>query len=104
MAKRKFVLRLHIHDVIASTMTMSREQKGLYLDFMLRYANGIEIPANPERAAEYSKDAAPEDIRAVLAEFKSAPHERLEDQEEIGDRIYDERVEPLHLSNRAWRY
>lgn len=104
MAKRKFVLRLHIHDVIVSTMTMSLQQKGLYLDFLMRYANGNEIPASPERAADYAREASAKDIAAVLAEFKSAPHERLEDQEARGDRIYDERVEPLHLSNRRWRY
>jgi hypothetical protein len=104
MAKRKFVLRLHIHDAIMSTAGMSREQKGLYLEFVLRYADGIEIPASAERAAGYAKGASLEDIKAVLDEFKSAPHERLEDQEEIGDRIYDERIEPLYLSNRGWRY
>ena len=104
MAKRKFVLRLHIHDVISSTMTMSREQKGLYLDLILRYANGIEIPVNPSHAAKHAPGASTEDLKEVLGQFGRIVHEDAEDNEAFGPRIYDERIEPLHVSNRAWRW
>ena len=104
MTKRKFVLRLHIHDVFVATMTMSREQKGIYLDFLLMYANGIEIPASPKLAMEHARGTSEADVRAVLELFGTRPHEELDAQERYGDRIYDEREEPLHISNRPWRY
>jgi hypothetical protein len=104
MAKRKLVLGLHIHDVFTSTMTMTREQKGLFLELMLMYANGIEIPANPNHASKHAPGASIADLAEVLGRFKRMVHENAEDNDAFGPRIYDQRIEPLHLSNRDWRW
>jgi uncharacterized protein YdaU (DUF1376 family) len=104
MTKRKHVMRLDVRDLLSTTMTMTREQKGLYLELLILYANGIEIPAHSGHAAKHVRGASLADLDEVLDQFRRIVHEDVEDNEAFGPRIYDERIEPLHVSNRAWRW
>jgi hypothetical protein len=106
MAKRKYVMRLDIRDVICATRNMNWEQRGIYLELLTAYAGGMEIPVSFVYAKSMigGPPASEANLMVALAAFETVPHDDADDDEAYGDRIFDARIEPLFKANRecAW--
>ena len=103
MAKRKYVMRLDIRDVICATRNMNWEQRGLYLELLTVYAGGLEIPVCFPNAKSMigGPPVSEASLMVALAAFETVPHDYAEDDDAYGDRIFDARIEPLFRANRV---